>query len=89
MNRILNKNDYLVKCRGRNNRDIQRTLRTYIKWLYTREEIPLDDAMYPDFMIEDMRAMGRIASRLLTQLEMQISSGMNVRQLEFNFEVNQ
>jgi len=89
MNRILNKNDYLVKCRGRNNRDIQRTLRTYIKWLYTREEIPLDDAMYPDFMIDDMRAMGRIASRLLTQLEMQISSGMNVRQLEFNFEVNQ
>lgn len=89
MNRILNKNDYLVKCRGRNNRDIQRTLRTYIKWLYTREEIPLDDAMYPDFMIEDMRAMGRIASRLLTQLEMQISSGMNLRQLEFNFEVNQ
>jgi methionine aminopeptidase len=45
--------------------------------------------MYPDFMIEDMRAMGRIASRLLTQLEMQISSGMNLRQLEFNFEVNQ
>ncbi len=89
MNRILNKNDYLVKCRGRNNRDIQRTLRTYIKWLYTREEIPLDDAMYPDFLIDDMRAMGRIASRLLTQLDMQISSGMNVRQLEFNFEVNQ
>lgn len=89
MNRILNKNDYLVKCRARNNRDIQRTLRTYIKWLYTREEIPLDEGMYPDFMIEDMRAMGRIASRLLTQLEMQINSGMNIRQLEFNFEVNQ
>ncbi len=89
MNRILNKNDYLVKCRGRNNRDIQRTLRTYIKWLYTREEIPLDEGVYPDFMIDDMRAMGRIASRLLTQLEMQINSGVNIRQLEFNFEVNQ
>lgn len=86
--RILDKNDYLVKCRGRNNRDIQRTLRTYIKWLYTREEIPLDEG-YPDFMIDDMRAMGRIASRLLTQLDMQINSGMNIRQLEFNFEVNQ
>ncbi len=87
--RILDKNDYLVKCRGRNNRDMERTLRTYIKWLCTREEIPLDEGIYPDFMIDDMRAMGRIAMRVLTQLEMQINSGMNIRQLEFNFEVNQ
>lgn len=89
MNRMLNTNDYLVKCRGRNNRDIQRTLYTYIKWLHTREEIPLDEGMYPDFMIGDLRAIGRIADRLLTQLDMQINTGVNARQLEFNFEVNQ
>lgn len=87
--RVLDKNDYLMKCRGRNNCDMERTLRTYIKWLCKREEIPLNEDNYPDYMIDDMRAMGRIAMRVLTQLEMQISSGMNIRQLEFNFEVNQ
>lgn len=85
MNGTLNKNDYLMKCRARNNKDIQRTLHTYLKWLHTREEIPLDDGLYPDFFIDEMRTIGRVAERLLDQLEMHASSGVNIRQLELSF----
>lgn len=88
--KILNdKDDYLIKCRSRNNREIERVLRSFLKRLFIRETIPLDDIMYPDYMIDDMRQMGRIASRLIDQLDSYDSSGIKIRQLEMNFEVGQ
>ena len=84
--KILNdKDDYLIKCRSRNNRDMERVLRSYLKRLFIRESIPLDDAIYPDYMLDDMRSMGRIASRLLDQLDSMDASGIKIRQLELNF----
>ena len=83
---ILNNTDnYLIRCRGRNNRDMERTLRSFIKKLYTREAIPLDGVIYPDHLINDLRNLGHIAIRLLDQLESHDSAGVQIRQLELNF----
>lgn len=84
--KILNdKDDYLLRCRARNDRDIERTLKKYLKKIYIRETIPLDSILYPDHIIDDLRQIGRIASRVMDRLNY-IEGGIQIRQLEIRFD---
>ncbi len=84
---ILNNTDeYLIRQRGRNNRDIARVLRKFNRYFFTRDQIPLDEVIYPDYLLDDLRQINRIAHRIIAQLDDAPIDGLQIRQLELTFE---
>ena len=83
---ILNNTDeYLLLQRGRNNRDIARALRKYLRYYLIRDQIPLDGVMYPDYLSHDLKQMQLIGHRILAQLENETLGYPNMKQLELSF----
>lgn len=83
---ILNNTDeYLLSQRGRNNRDIARSLRKYMRYFMIRDQIPLDNALYPDHLSNDLRQMHLIAHRVLAQIDDETIGYPRFKQLELSF----
>lgn len=45
---VTQKDEYLIKQRARNNRDVARTLKKFKRYFIQRAQIPLDDRLHPD-----------------------------------------
>lgn len=66
---MINTDEYLLIQRDKNSFDIARNLRKLRKYIYQREQIPLDYINYPDSILDDLRKLSFLSLRIVSQLE--------------------